>query len=116
MDTIRVDREEALQILEQNREKHEKQYKKDIETWVKKSTKALAKAAKKAKEEGWIDRDVLSDLPKPQSYLNSYDSAIARLKADVRDEIELDDREFAAWYEDNWAWRGAFVATSSIYN
>lgn len=116
METIKVNRVDLIAKIETNREKHEAEFNQAVEVWVKKATKALAKAAKKAEEKGWIDTDVLAGLPKPQSYLQSYEDALARLNMDVREEIELEDREFSAWVQDNWVWRGAFHANTSMYN
>ncbi len=115
MDNTRVNRTTLLQKLEENREKHKKDFIEAKTAWENQATKALQKAAKRA-EKGKITLDPLGDLPKPQSYIESYDDAIARIEMDVRDEVELSDREFSAWVQDKWAWRGTFVANTSLYN
>lgn len=116
MDTIHVNKQDLISKLRANREKHKKDFEESRKTWRKKCTKALKKAAKKAEEKGEIEQYPLADLPKPTSYLESYDDAIARVEADIRKELELDDREFAAWMQDKWNWRGQFVAQTSLYN
>lgn len=116
MDTIRLSRENLLGVLEENRAKHHDEYTSARVKWVEESTIALRRAADKAANEGVIDTNPLADLPKPVTYLESYDDAIAKVRADVRKELELDNQEFAAWYLDKWNWRGAFAANTSLYN
>lgn len=115
MDKIRVNRATLLETLKRNQEEHKKQYEEAMEVWVKKSKKALRRAARLAEESGEITQFPLEDLPKPQSYNKSYTDAIMRVEFDVRDEIELDDREFAAWVQDDWVWQGQFIANSTRY-
>jgi hypothetical protein len=105
-----------LEKLKANREAHKAEYEEAHATWKKKATKALAKAAKQAEEKGVITIMPLSDLPKPSHYLASYDSVIARLEMEVEDTVEVDEREFEAWVQNNWSWRGAFMAGTSLYN
>lgn len=115
MDVIRIDRNKLLETLRENRDRHEAEFKEARGKWVKKSAKALRKAAERA-EKGDIEEHPLANLPKPVSYVKSYDDAIARVEYDTRSEIELDDREFSAWVQDDWNWRGQFVGTTSLYN
>ncbi len=114
--TTHANREELLKVLKKNREKHEREFNKAMKAWVKKSTKALQVAADKAKTDGWITRDPLKDLPKPTSYLESYNKAIRMVEMDARSVVELDAQTFNAWVHDEWEWRGAFAANTSIYN
>ena len=41
---------------------------------------------------------------------------LSRLEAEVNDTVELDDREFASYWDDDWEWHGAFVGTTSLYS
>lgn len=115
MDKIKMDRDELLEKLVANRAKHKDEFEAGLKIWKKKATKALKKAATKAEKKGWIEIYPLSALPKPENYLSSYDDAIARVEADIRPELELDDREFSAWVQDNWNWRGAFAMNTQSY-
>jgi uncharacterized membrane protein len=116
MDTIKVHRMEVLAVVKENRKNHIKEFNQALKEWKKSCKKALKKALERAEKDGFIDLGVFTDLPKPVSYEKSYDNAIARLEMDVREEIELEDREFSAWVQDDWNWRGAFVASTSLYN
>lgn len=122
MDTIRMKRDDLLAILKENRDKHESEYLEALAGWGDKALAALTAAKKAAKEAvrentpGDIRTDPLKDLPKPTNYIKSYDDAIARIEHDIRPEVELDDRQFSAWVQDDWQWRGAFIGTASLYN
>lgn len=115
MDKITVSKTALLEKLSDNLELHQADYKAARKEWVKRCTKALKKAAKQAEETGEIDTAPLQDLPKPVSFVKSYEDAIARLEMHLDTEVDLDDRQFAAWVQDNWDWRGAFIAQTSNY-
>lgn len=115
MDTIRINRDKLLTTLQENRDKHRAEFETALAVWTEEAAGALRKAADNAAK-GDVNVNPLADLPKPQNYLKSYNDAITRLEYEVRDEIELDDREFSAWVQDDWNWRGQFVGTTSLYN
>jgi hypothetical protein len=37
------------------------------------------------------------------------------MEMEVRDEVEITAQEFQAWVQDNWSWRGRFMANSGTY-
>lgn len=118
METIKIDRDQLLDVLQENREKHRVEYEKAHKAWAKKIGKVMTKAEEMDDPaEGWkYLQKKMGELPKPVQYVKQYQSAIRKVEMDVRDEIELNDREFAAWVEDDWSWKGAFVAQTSLYN
>lgn len=116
MDIIRINREKLLAVLDANRTTHKAEFEEAHAAWREAATAALQFAAKQAAEGGEVDTAPLRDLPKPISYVKSYDDAITRLEYDTRPEIELADREFSAWVQDDWNWRGQFAGTTSLYN
>jgi arginine utilization protein RocB len=110
---------DLLDKLQENRAKHVKEYKKARKTWLKKAIKELRKVANQAEKTKRLNNQSFSPLqrlPKPVSYAHSYDVMIARLEAEVNDQVELDERDFNAYWLDNWEWSGAFVGTTSLYN
>ena len=54
-------------------------------------------------------------LEVPQDHTKDYDRAITMLEMAVKDEIFIDDREFAQYVMDDWGWKEQFVGTSSRY-
>ena len=110
---------DLLLKLRENRTKHVEEYKKARKTWLKKAIKQLREVADQAEKDKKLNNDSFSplrSLPKPTSYAKSYDVMIARLEAEVDDTVELDERDFNAYWLDNWDWSGAFVGTTSLYN
>ena len=116
MEYTNIKKNQLLEKLRANREEHKGEYDEAHKEWKKKATKALAKAAKKAEDDGIITLMPLQDLPKPNHYLTSYDSVIARLEMETNEEVAVDAHEFDAWVLNNWNWRGQFVAGTSLYN
>lgn len=114
-----VSTDELLEKLKANREKHIAEYKSARKIWLKQAIKELRKVADRAEKTKTLNNKSFSplrSLPKPVSYAHSYDVMIARLEAEVNDQVELDERDFNAYWLDNWDWSGAFVGTTSLYN
>lgn len=62
-----------------------------------------------------FDRDmVVLDAP-PKDMTKEYDRVLRMLKLDVRDEIELDEREYRQFVENDWQWRQAWATSNSKY-
>ena len=119
MKTTTVRTAELLEVLKENREKHIAEYKSARKIWLKKAIKELRKVADRAEKSKSLNSksfNPLMELPKPVSYAKSYDTMIARLEAEVEETVELDDREFQAYWLDEWDWHGTFVGTTSLYN
>lgn len=112
MDTIKVDKQQLEKTLATNRNKHVAEYKKARKKYEKAVTKELEKRLAAAKE-GKID--LTFNFPPPISYEKSYDTALDMLKWHLEDDIELDQREFQQYVQDEWGWKAGFVATSSLY-
>jgi hypothetical protein len=121
MDFTNIERDKLLTKLRENRETHSNEYIKARKKWraeVKKKYVALARAVRETKDEDSFPDDVatpLKELPKPQQFLNSYDLAIARLEVEVRDVVELDERDFQRYWLNDWEWRGQFAASTQNY-
>jgi hypothetical protein len=112
--TVRVKRVELLEKLTANRAKHVADFKTAMAEWVRQCESALERAYGEARE-GFIIQNPLIDLPKPESFTSSYDEAIGMMEMEVRDEVEITAQEFQAWVQDNWSWRGRFMANSGTY-
>lgn len=116
MDKTKIKKSDLLEVLQENRAKHEKDYKSARKEWKKRCTKALRKALKRAEsEKKVITLSLFDNLPRPRSYIKEYDRVIRRLEMEVDDVVELDAREFQSWVLDEWNWHGEFVGTTSLY-
>jgi hypothetical protein len=115
MNTIPVKRDELLAKLEENKTKHNTDFETALAEWVRACTAALEKAAETAVGEGRITENPLKDLPKPRRFSKEYEDAIERVTWFQGETVELDDRQFAAWVQDNWDWTHGWVANSTQY-
>ena len=111
--TVHVKREELLTRIKENRAKHRDEferawdgYTKAVREWLEKSLDAL-KAGKKI--------DVAFRGPIPQDHTEDYDRVIDMLQMEIRDELEIDETQFAQYVRDDWGWKGQFVTTNSTY-
>lgn len=114
MDTVRVNKEELLAKLRENRDQHVKDYKEAVVEYRKAALTEITAMLKQAKSKtDKITRSVVA--PEPVSYEGSYTTAIRMLEMSVDEEIELSQSEFSQYVEDNWQWRNSFAATTLSY-
>lgn len=137
-----VDREKLIYTLEENREKHIREYEEAMggyrETLLERMDKAtedakakLARRHERLKEKisSMSDQDiekqcdyftvveaVVVEMKVPRSFAKEYDAAIDMAKWDVRQTLELTHAEFTCFVRDQWEWKSEFDAVSTMYN
>ena len=118
MKVTRINRDKLKDKLVENRTKHEAEFKEARAEWRKKVIKRYVKLLKQMEEKQDFTeaQSPCSELPKPQHYLNEYNTAIARLEVEEEEIVELDEQEFEAYWLDKWNWSRGFVGTTSLYN
>ena len=140
--SVEVDREELLQILIENKEKHVKEFNEAMsvykETLARKVEGSYIQAQVKLKKrfdalnkelEEWTDEEIqeqsdqilflssiMIDMPVPRSYADEYDVAIDIARWDTNDTLKLSATEFACFVRDQWDWTNNFKAISALYN
>ena len=114
MDTIKVNKEELLTILRRNRETHTQEAAEALTGWKAKVVETLEGALQKAV--AGTEYITSFPLPKPTDYTSMYDQTIGMLEIHTEDIVELDRTEFASYVQDNWRWKGDFVASTRMYN
>lgn len=114
MKSVRMKTNELLEILKKNRETHVSEFNTAQEEYRKDVIAEMKKNLKQAQAGGEIV--VYSELTQPQSYTASYTTAIKMLENSVDDVQELTMQEFQQYVEDQWHWKGAFLASTSFYN
>lgn len=111
--TINVERNKLIGILEDNRQKHEAQYKQAVEGYKKKlidiAEENLSRAKQGKHPEGFPGR-------RPQNYLPEYDRALGMLKLTEQDSIGLSAADYARFVKDDWDWKSEFARISSFYS
>jgi len=114
MKTVKVKRDELLAVVRKNRETHRATFLKAVDGLEKKWRSSLEEKLAAIRSGRRPDRYVLV-LTEPQDQTKDYDRAIKSLEMETRDEIELDQHEFAQLVMDDWQWKGQFTATTSQY-
>lgn len=113
MEKIRVNKQELLTIIKENRKKHKKEYIEAIQAYRVKAgdifTKELAKIVS---GENFNTR---FELIKPESHIKEYDLAIKMLEMSVDDNVEIERHEFNQLVNDEWDWKYSF-STSRLSN
>lgn len=114
MKSVKIKTNELLEVLKKNREIHVSDFNTAQEEYRKDAIVEMKKNLKQAQNGG--DIVVNSELVKPQNYVTSYDTAIKMLEMSADELVELTMQEFQQYVEDNWAWKGMFLASTSMYN
>lgn len=119
MRSVKVNRDELLSIIRANAVKHVKEYETALGVYKTDVVEKLAKMLKAAKVEAQKDKpafDLFVNLVEPQSYQDSYSTAIKMLEMSTDEVIELTAAEFSQYVEDNWSWKHQFTASTAMYN
>lgn len=116
MRSVKVNRDELMKILHENKTKHVELYKEAVEDYKTASIKLANEHVELAKT-GDLDKIALiRGMPsRPISYEDSYNRAIRMMELSVDTVIELEDDVFNQLVLDEWHWKNAFVASSVLY-
>jgi len=116
MNTTTVEVLRLRETLESNRKKHWTEYRAARALWEEKVVARLREVLGESLEGNFDSVQMpISDLPKPESFIKSYDTALKRLDWEVESHVDLDETEFANYVLDDWSWRNRWVANTSSY-
>lgn len=116
MRSVKINKDELLKIVRENKEKHVAEFKESVEDYTKAALK-IAEENLVLAQSGDLEKIAkIRSLPqKPSSYEESYTRAIRMLELSVEDVIELEEHIFNQLVLDEWTWKQSFVATGSLY-
>lgn len=114
MESVVVRKNEILQAIEKNREKHRAIFEEAVEGYKTRAVEMLEDHIERIKN-GKLER-VYVVLPEPSDHTADYDRAIAMLKMHVPAEIEIDTNSFANYVLDDWHWKREFLTTNAAYS
>lgn len=115
MRTVRVNKTDLLDKLNENREEHERTFQTAVAAFQREAYTALRDRAAELERGGFPKAPLHFDLPVPRSFTTKYDSAIAMLNMSADDVVELTQAEFEQYALDNWDWRDSFAASTTRY-
>ena len=113
MKTVKIKRGDLLSHLKNNKKKHIEEYTEAMVGY----RKAILQELKDKQMVACQNLDIGHTLKtiRPTSFEKSYDEIISMLEWTTDKEIELDHSEFTMYVQDDWSWKGNFLAATSIY-
>jgi len=113
MRKVVIEKQQLLDTIIQNREKHVTEYEEARRVYLEKAQALFEEKAVEAGRGGMVDPSI--DLDKPVEFLDEYDQAIKMIEMDERDQIELTEEEFQKLVLDEWNWSRQFQRRTSSY-
>jgi len=116
MKTVRLEREELLNIVRENKQKHVEDFK-ESQVDYKKAVVKLCKENSELARSGDLEkiRRIRSMPQGTISYEDSYSRAIRMLELSVDEIVELDEPTFNQLVLDEWTWKNQFTTSSTFY-
>jgi hypothetical protein len=113
MKTVKVNKDKLLKTLKKNRKKHRGTFEKAQDKYREEFIRVLDRRLKEAREGGKINTRI--NLPEPQDFTESYDTAIEMVEWAEDDTIELTQQDFEQYILDRWGWQNVFAANTASY-
>ena len=121
--SVKVNRDELLAVVRENKEKHIWEYNEAIEDFKQvvlklqeKNVKIAMKNRLKAKAGDVDNFERLESIPsKPTTYEAEYTRAIRMLEMSVETEMEIEAQVFNQLALDEWSWKNNFTVSTSMY-
>lgn len=113
MDTIVVEKQRLVDILQVNRATHRQMFEEALAGYKKRAVELLEEHIERIKA-GKVER-VYVALPEPADHTDDYDRALANLEWTIFDTVELSAQEFDQYVRDNWRWKQEFLTTNATY-
>lgn len=116
MHSVKIRRNELLEIVRENKEKHIKEFNEAVEDFKKAVIKITEENLALANTSDLTEIAKIKGIPsKPVSYETSYTRAIRMLELSVDTEIELELHDFDQLVQDEWQWKQTFSTMNSTY-
>lgn len=115
MNSIKMNRTELLEIVQNNRIKHVKEYDEAVQDYLEAVVVIAKNNLKKAKTGDRAKFKFESFPTAPKSYENDYDKAIRMIELSVDDVIEVEEHTFSQLVLDEWTWKQSFSVSNAAY-
>lgn len=116
MNSVKVNRNELLKIVQGNMMVHIAAYKESVEDY---KNLVLTYAKDNLVLAETMDLDIIRKIKappaQPTSYEDNYKRAIRMLELSIVNEIELQEHEFNQLVLDEWSWKHTFLAGAASY-
>ncbi len=113
MREVKVRKEELIEKVRANRDRHRSQYEKAIEGWAREALQVMEADVQALKAH---TRRYLTPIDQPpQDHTIDYDRVIPMITMSVDDTITLDAATFRQYVLDDWNWKDSWAATTAKY-
>lgn len=113
MHTINVDKSDLIEILKENKTKHEELYDEAVIGYHEEVVEKLSVALDKA--EAGEEYVTNLKMTKPEHHLKDYNRIIGMLELATETEIELNPNEYDQYVNDEWSWAGMTNSINAMY-
>ena len=113
MKPILVKRDELLEKISANRERHREVFLKAQEIFRERVIEELDRMLADARNGRKIK--IHLGLLEPEDHTDDYDRAIRMLRMETRAEIEIEEADFAVYVMDQWRWKTAWASNTLAY-
>jgi hypothetical protein len=110
---VTVKKAELLDALLRNRSEHRALFLEAQNGYREDAIRELDAMLAEARSGKAIRRAVA--LVEPKDHTRDYDRVIKMLEMCTKDEVFIDESEFAQYVQDDWGWKNDFVGTASNY-
>jgi len=113
MKEVNVDVKQVLEIVKENKDKHNVIYQAALEGYWKKAEKLLRQKLREVSKHKKIE--VFLELPFPENHEKDYDRVIRMLELSTDKVVTLDQLSFSQIVLNDWQWKESFKFVNSGY-
>jgi hypothetical protein len=113
MDRITVSKADLMETLKSNQREHNKQYEAALKQYRKQLVAELDYLLERARKGKTVSHYL--KLAIPEQHDDSFKTAIEMLEWSVSDTVELDQRDFQRFVQNEWEWKQSWHANTASY-
>lgn len=113
MESVKLNRKQLLKVIKENRAKHWEVFERAFEGYRRECIKVLEQNLDLLKQSR--TKAVRFTEVAPQDHTSDYDRVILMLEMSVEKVVELSQREFQQYVQDDWQWKQAWSLSNSKY-
>jgi hypothetical protein len=113
MDSVRVNRDEFITVVQRNRDAHRDVFERALEGYRERWIQELETRLADIRRGGQVDQ--YFRLPEPEDHTDDYDRILTMAAMSVDEELRFSEEEFAQYVMDQWSWKREFARTTAQY-
>ena len=114
MQNIVIKKAKLLNILKENRGKHEAIFEEALAGYRTKALELLEDRIKRLRKGEMIK--MIFQMQEPQNQCRDYDRIIRMLELSEGATVTLNEQDFAQYVQDDWNWKRSFLVSNSLYS